>query len=102
MSEQTMSKSGILISRDVFFSSKVTGTAAALGLTVRTIASCEPLRDAVGREELGLVILDLECAGVTPSDVIAALGENSKVSTVAFGPHVHETHLAEAQAAGFD
>ena len=92
---------GLLISRDLFFASKVTGTAQALGLSVRTIGSPDQLQTAK-EEELTLVILDLDCPGVTPAEVMAALPSGKTISTIAFGPHVHEDRLAAARSAGFE
>jgi hypothetical protein len=96
-----MSTIGLLFTRDLFFASKVTGTAQALGLVVRSGSSLEQLRESVGADDLKLVILDLDCAGITPADVMAALPAGNAVSTVAFGPHVHEQQLADAREAGF-
>lgn len=96
-----MSRSGLILTSDLFFASKVTGTAAALGLSVRSVASLDQLRDAASESELSLVILDLDCPGVSPTDVMAALPPDRQITTVAFGPHVHEEKLAAAKAAGF-
>ena len=91
---------GLLISRDLFFASKVTGTAQALGWSVRSIGSLDGLQIAEG-DKLSLVILDLDCPGVTPAAVVSALPAGQQISTIAFGPHVHEDRLAAARAAGF-
>lgn len=96
-----MPHAGLLLSRDLFFASKVTGTAGALGLTVRSGSSLETLREAVTAGELKLVILDLDCPGISPSEVIEALPIGSEIVTVAFGPHIHEEQLAAARHAGF-
>lgn len=96
-----MLSTGLILTRDLFFASKVTGTAGALGLTVRAAASREQLCDAVSQGGLGLVILDLDFPDVSPSDVVAALPADASIVTVAFGPHVNEAQLAAARAAGF-
>jgi CheY-like chemotaxis protein len=89
---------GLIITKDLFFASKVTGTAAALGLTVRSAGSLEQLPS----DDLALVILDLDCPGISPQDVMAALPAGKPIITVAFGPHVHEAQLAAAKSAGFE
>lgn len=94
-----MSKIGLLISRDVFFASKVTGTAQALGLTMRCLAP-EQLADSLHGPDVGVVILDLDCPGVTPAEVAAA-ASGQTIRLIAFGPHVHEAKLAAAKEAGF-
>ena len=91
---------GLLITKDVFFASKVTGTASALGLSMRMVMSLEQLKSLLG-DDTRLVILDLDCTGITPPDVTAALPPNPDVTTVAFGPHVHEAKLEAARNAGF-
>lgn len=95
-----MPTTGLLISRDLFFASKVTGTAQALGLTVRCIAP-EALVETITGSDVGLVILDLDCPGVTPAEVMTAISSISSITTMAFGPHVHEAKLQAAQTAGF-
>lgn len=95
-----MSKTGLLISRDLFFASKVTGTAQALGQTVRCIGPNQ-LEESLRDGDVGLVILDLECPGVTPAEVSAISSPEAAVRLIAFGPHVHEAKLAAAGTAGF-
>ena len=96
-----MSPSGLIITRDLFFASKVTGTAQALGLTVRSIGSLEQFSEALSPGTVKLVILDLETPGITPAEVSVALPAGPGVTTVAFGPHVQTDKLQAATAAGF-
>lgn len=85
----------ILISRDLFFASKVTGTAAALGLKAITVGSVDQIPDDVTG-----VMLDLN-SGVSRADVIAAIPVDRRGKTLAFGPHVDTAALNAATAAGF-
>ncbi len=96
-----MNRTGLLITRDLFFASKVTSTAQALGLTVRSVGTLQPVQDAAATGGLGLVILDLDFPGVTPQEVMAQLPSGANIVTVAFGPHVHEEKLARSTRAGF-
>lgn len=91
---------GLLLTKDIFFASKVTGTASAMGLSVRIMIALDQLPTAI-TPETQLVILDLDCPGISPADVIAALPDPAAITTVAFGPHVHEAKLAAAKDAGF-
>jgi hypothetical protein len=91
--------SGLILTRDLFFASKVTGTAGALGLTMRSVGSRAQFRDALASADLTLVILDLDWPELSPPDVLAELPPGRKIATVAFGPHVHAEKLAAA--AGF-
>jgi DNA-binding NarL/FixJ family response regulator len=96
-----MPKFGLIITRDLFFASKATGTASALGQTVQSVGTWDAFQNAAAKGELGLLILDLDCPDVSPHDVIAALPTDACITTIAFGPHVHEERLAAARQAGF-
>lgn len=97
-----MAKFGCILTHDVFFASKVTGTAQALGYFVKSTSSLQRMKEWTASGELTLVILDLDCPGISPDDVIAALPEPTTVTTAAFGPHIQEAKLDAARAAGFN
>jgi hypothetical protein len=87
-----------LVTRDVFFASKITGTAAMLGLKAVTVASVEQL--ATVTEKITSLILDLG-SGIAPADVLVALPPGVGSRTLAFGAHVDVAALEAAKAAGF-
>jgi hypothetical protein len=91
----------ILVSRDVFFASKVTGTAQQLGLSAATAMSVEALRDWLAGGDVTGVILDLG-SGVSAGEVMAAVDSVQRPRLVAFGAHVDEAALRSARDAGFD
>uniref|UniRef100_A0A7C4QNX0 Response regulator n=1 Tax=Schlesneria paludicola TaxID=360056 RepID=A0A7C4QNX0_9PLAN len=93
----------VLISRDLFFASKVMGTAQQLGLIATTVDSAAKLREQLAAHDVTGVILDLH-GGVAPPEVRAAVEsvENVRARLVAFGPHVDTAALAAARHAGFD
>ncbi len=103
MSEPTAPR-GLLLSDDLIFTSRVTGTARALGLTVRAARSVEAL-EAMAREQAPLgVLVDLGNPGLEVPDLIARLRAACPVMprVVAYGSHVDAAGLRAARAAGCD
>jgi hypothetical protein len=89
---------GILITRDLFFASKVTGTAAELGFRVivegnAAAAAATPCR---------CLIVDLTTPGLSVSELLSALPAATRPKVIAFGPHVDTSRLEEARTAGCD
>ncbi len=95
---------GLLISNDLFFTSKVTSTAEALGLRVRVAASASQAKTWIDDNNPRVVLVDLNAGVAAGSDAIktyrAALSEGARL--VAFGSHVDTDALAAATAAGCD
>jgi hypothetical protein len=91
----------LLLSRDLFFASKVTGTAQQLGLPAATVMSLDALRDRLAEGDVTSVILDLS-SGIAPADVQAAILTSPRPRLIAFGAHVDTAALQSAQQAGFD
>lgn len=89
---------GLLLTRDLFFSSKVTGTAQALGLRV----GVEPDPSRVAERVAGcrLLLIDLDVAPLDVAALVASLPSRAQVRIVAFGPHVNAARLQEAHEAG--
>lgn len=94
---------GILLSRDLFFGSKVTGTAQALGLRVEMLGDVSQLREKVAAPGCRLVLFDLSFSEVSPAELMSGLaaGEN-RPKVVAFGAHVQTSLLEAARDAGCD
>ena len=92
---------GILVSRDLFFASKVTGIAAALGHHV--VMEGDP-GQAARRAAAGCrcVIVDLSTPGLLLEELIAALPAEPRPRVIAYDAHVNEQRLAAARAAGCD
>jgi DNA-binding response OmpR family regulator len=91
-----------LVSRDLFFASKITGTAAALGFQVGVEG--DPATAAIKAAEpmCRCVILDLTLPDLSVSDLLAALPAAHRPAVIAFGPHVDTVRLEEARTAGCD
>ena len=92
----------LILCSDLFFTSKVGGTAEVLGydcLTVmngaKAISSLSEMPDVKG------VIIDLTTPGLNLSELLAVIPKDVLTNnTIAFGPHVEREALAEAEAAG--
>lgn len=91
---------GLLLTRDLMFLSKVTGTAAQLGVRIESTGAVDQLL-ARAASSVRVVIVDLGVNDVDLRSLIAGLPAQRPV-TIAFGAHVDVDRLAMAQAAGFD
>ncbi len=95
---------GLLLSDDLIFVSRVTGTARDLGLTVQPARSAANLRALARQHSPCCVIVDLQNPGLD----IAALVQDLTASCqprpcfVAYGSHVATAALKAAREAGCD
>ena len=94
------SKLGLLISPDLFFTSKVTGTAQALGLRVDSVDDIATATLRLQAGDIGCVLLDLANPQVSVADLLVAMPESARVPIIAFGSHVNVELLESARAAG--
>jgi CheY-like chemotaxis protein len=95
---------GLLLCDDLIFTSRLTGTARALGLTIRAARSADALLDLAGSEAPTCVVLDLHNPGLDLPDLLRRLAEVCPVPprVVAYGSHVETAVLKAARAAGCD
>ena len=94
---------GLLLSDDLIFSSRITGTASDLGFRVIAVRSPQALLDAIQPQCPHCVIIDL----ANPSLVIAELMKSlahvaPRPLVVAYGSHVDTATLQAARDAGCD
>ncbi len=101
---QSSEPSGIVLCDDMIFTSRVTGTARDLGLTVRPARSVEALQKLVQQQCPRCVIVDLANPGLEIAQLIADLQQNCSPMprVVAFGSHVDTATLQRAREAGCD
>lgn len=92
----------LLVSRDLFFTSRITGTAAALGMRVETAGDAESAAAKLPAGGYRSVLIDLETPDLDPAAIVAALPTEDRPAVIAFGAHVHEALLESARAAGCD
>lgn len=91
---------GLLVTGDLIFSTKITGTARALGLEVQVIGSPGSVVERVRSESPRCVFLDLSFAGLTAElirEIVTAAGGSP---VLAFGSHVDTARLQAARDAG--
>jgi CheY-like chemotaxis protein len=99
-----MSAQGLLLSDDLIFTSRVAGTAKALGLSVQpartTAALVEMARGAPPR----CVLIDLHNPGLDLPALLRDLAEAcpTRPRVVAYGSHVEAATLRAAREAGCD
>ena len=95
---------GLLLSRDLIFTTKVTGTARALGHQVLVATTSDQALAMIDQWRPRAVVVDLAAGDLTgPEALVAyrkALGDGSLL--VAFGSHVDTDRLAVARASGCD
>jgi hypothetical protein len=82
------------IVRDLIFSSKITGTAKALGMSVRVIRDPAQLGD----DAVKLLLIDLSLPGVI--DAVAAWRQTHPTAVVGFVSHVDTATIAADREAG--
>lgn len=94
---------GLLLSDDLLFGSRITGTATALGLTVYTSRTTGDLLQQAAALRPSCVLLDLHNPGLDIAAVVQGLkGQEQPPRLVAYGSHVETATLRRARDAGCD
>lgn len=95
---------GLVLSDDLMFASRITGTARALGLSFKMARSPEVLKELAQQQPPRCVILDLANAGADVAALVESLraGASTTPYLVAYGSHVDAATLQRARAAGCD
>lgn len=92
---------GLLLSRDLFFTTKVVGTAQALGFQVVSAGNGAMVSALLAKWRPAVVFVDLAAGDlVTPSALIAHRAECPGTPFIAFGSHVDADALRAARDAG--
>lgn len=94
---------GLLLSDDLLFTSRIRGTAEALGLRVQTARTPDELLRLAAAEPPRCVILDLQNPGLRIEEVVASLkAQTPPPRVVGYGSHVDTATLKRARDAGCD
>ena len=95
---------GLLLSRDLIFTSKVTGTAQALGHRVVVVAGAAMASAILAEWSPVVVLVDLAAGDLVGPESIKAYRAIAPPGTpfLAFGSHVDTKALADARDAGCD
>jgi DNA-binding NarL/FixJ family response regulator len=101
MAEEASESVGLLLSDDLLFTSRITGTARALGLNVNSVRSFDALLAQAVQRRPACVILDLGMPGLVLAELFRQLGDD-RPRVVAYGSHVDAESLRAARAAGCD
>ena len=93
---------GLLLTANLFFSSKVTGTAQALGLRVEAVMKPDQVGPRVAGGGYRCLLIDLATPGLDIGELLAQLPAEVPPRRLAFGPHVETALFDAARAAGCD
>jgi CheY-like chemotaxis protein len=95
---------GLLLCDDMIFTSRITGTARAQGITVKPARSTADLLSLVAQQCPTCVILDLANPGLQIVDLLEHLRTtcSPRPTVVAYGSHVDTATLRNAREAGCD
>lgn len=97
------SNRGLLLSRDLIFTSKITGTAAMLGARIEAIGGQARAVERLGQGGVRLLLIDLASGDLAGAAAIGAYRAAAPAAhIVAFGSHVDAQSLHDASAAGCD
>jgi CheY-like chemotaxis protein len=90
---------------DLFFASKIRGTAEELSITVSFARSVAGVLEAASREPPALIICDLHAQKVDPVELAKQLKANEQLRSIpllGFFSHVQTELQRQAEAVGFD
>jgi CheY-like chemotaxis protein len=100
-----MQRNVIAIVDDLFFASKIRGTAEQLGVSVSFLRNTESLNQAVLRDHPSLIICDLHSQRIDPIELARRLKADDELRSIpllGFFSHVQTELQREALEAGFD
>ena len=97
-----MSSIGILLSDDLLFTSRIVGTARALGLEMQAVRSVGAVAELAQQGGPACVIVDLHLAGLELPALVSALRQGASCTIVGYGSHVAADVLKAARDAGCD
>ena len=100
-----MQRNIIAVVDDLFFASKIRGTAVELGVTVTFARKLDVLVETARRDQPSLIICDLHSQKVDPILLARELkaDENLRsITLLGFFSHVQTELQRQAEAAGFD
>ena len=97
-----MNPFGILLSDDLIFASRITGTARAQTLEMKTARTVEQVRQMVSADPPACVIVDLHHPGLDLAALIREVRNGGRCTIVGYGSHVAAELLQQARVAGCD
>ena len=100
-----MTRKIIAVVDDIFFASKIRGTAEQAGVSVAFARSADGVTDIVHSEIPSLIICDLHSQKINPIELAKSLkakAETRDIPLLGFFSHVQTELQREARQAGFD
>ena len=91
---------GLLVTGDLLFSTKITGTAAVLGGAIQAVASANAALDRLRRGGVRCVVLDLGLSSLTDVAMECIVSASAPATVLAYGSHVDAHRLDAARRAG--
>ena len=100
MNESTTAPQIVILCSDLLFLSKITGVADQLDFSYRTAISCKKAAEYLTDEAKQLFLIDLNQPNLDWEMLASFHHPDSKLASIAFGPHVDTERLEKAKAAG--
>jgi ActR/RegA family two-component response regulator len=97
-----MSPTGILLSDDLLFTSRISGTARDLGLDLKVARAAAELGQLLKAQPPACVIVDLHHAELNLATLVPELRQLGRSTLVGYGSHVATEVLKQARTAGCD
>ena len=98
-----MSAAGLLLSDDLLFASRISGTAERIGVTVHVMRTAEALLKQAAEEPPTCVLIDLHNPGLVIEEVVRQLkSQCTPPRIIAYGSHVDVATLKQARESGCD
>jgi DNA-binding NarL/FixJ family response regulator len=92
----------LFVSSDLMFTSRVTGAAQSLGLSMSLVSASALLPEKI-TADCRLALIDLSLEGLNLPSVVRAIKAGAPAARIiAYGAHVDEAALADAADAGCD
>ena len=93
-------RAALLVSTDLIFSTKITGTARAMGVEVEVVGSVADVAGRIQSAGPRCVLLDLGLASLSPERIHEIVQASAGAAVLAFGSHVDTARLQQARDAG--
>src|SRR5262245_40911567 len=95
-SEPSRRGTGLLVTGDLIFSTKIAGTARALGIEMPVVGSADAGLDRLSEMQPDCVILDLALGSLTVDQIQQIVRAAAGKAVLAFGSHVDTQRLEQA------
>ncbi len=93
----------LLLSQDLLVTSRVSGVVEALNGSFRSVSSTDNLLLAWEESPAQLIVVDLTLPGLDVEEVVQWIhAQQTRVTVIAFGPHVQLKILEQAEQFGCD